>query len=195
MQAFTAAVCHAQRSGNACASHASISAHRLPCGPVRTVLVIEQPILSLAEAPAAAPEAAQQSTVVAEPTAATVPSPVALTPLPTPPPGQLTAPVGLKNESLVPALWALDRCVRTVRVLVSHAMTPPGPCLWSMRTLQLVLCPTCSIATHGFISLYRDLAEPLQARLRQTVEHSSDHEYLCWIYTLITASHNLRMCV
>ena len=47
---------------------------------------------------------------MAEPTAATVPSPVALTPLPTAPPGQLTAPVGAENESLVPALWALDRC-------------------------------------------------------------------------------------
>ena len=46
---------------------------------------------------------------MAEPTAATVPSPVVLTPLPTPPPGQLTAPVGAKTESLVPALWALDR--------------------------------------------------------------------------------------
>ena len=46
---------------------------------------------------------------MAEPTAATVPSPVALTALPAAPSGQLTAPVGVKNESLVPALWALDR--------------------------------------------------------------------------------------
>ena len=59
-------------------------------------------------AAAAAPSAEQQSTDAAEPTAATVPLLVALTPLSTPA-GQLTAPAGVKNESLVSALWALDR--------------------------------------------------------------------------------------
>ena len=81
-----------------------------PCTPAGPEPFTEQqPFHCFAAAPASAPEAAQQSTVVAEPTAATVPSPVVLTPLPAAPPGQLMAPVGPKNESLVPALWALDR--------------------------------------------------------------------------------------
>ena len=66
-------------------------------------------LFCVAAAPAPAPAAAQQSTNVGEPTAAAVPSPVVLTPLPAAPPGQPTAPVGVKNESLVPGLWALDR--------------------------------------------------------------------------------------
>ena len=88
---------------------AIVSACAHPCSVVRTMAFDDEPSLCCAAAPGPAPEAFQQSTLVAEPTAATVPSPVVLTPLQAPPPGQLTAPIGAKNESLVPALWALDR--------------------------------------------------------------------------------------
>ena len=58
------------------------------------------------------------STLVPEPTVSSVPDPVILTPVLTPP-GQTVAPVGVKKESLVSALWGLDRCavVRTTQAV------------------------------------------------------------------------------